>query len=177
MRDRSSGEAKVSTARGDPSDCLASFVVDQRSFQVVRCYNKHTRHPAEVARFNLSGLTLAVVENHAPDKSIAEAREIIAKLTGRELQIAAMVAEGYATKNIAYKLRISEWTVATHLRRICAKLHVHNRAAMVYRCASLIKNAAEMAKESSSRCDLHAPGETIVGRAVGNGRPLTLKER
>jgi hypothetical protein len=51
-----------------------------------------------------------------------------------------MVAEGYATKNIAYKLRISEWTVGTHLRRICAKLHVHNRAAMVYRRATLIKN-------------------------------------
>jgi DNA-binding NarL/FixJ family response regulator len=154
MRDRSSGEAKVSAARADPSDCLASFAVDQRSFRVVRCNNKHTQHPAEVARFNISGLTLAVVENHALDKSTEEAREIIAKLTGRELQIATMVAHGYATKNIAYKLRISEWTVGTHLRRICAKLHVHNRAAMVYRCASLIKNAAEMA--SSSRCDLHA---------------------
>src|SRR5271165_3677291 len=102
MRDRSSGEAEVSTACADPSDCLASFVVDERSFQVVRCHNKHTPHPAEVARFNLSGVTLAVVEKHAPDKSTAEAREIIAKLTGRELQIAAMVAEGYATKNIAY---------------------------------------------------------------------------
>jgi DNA-binding NarL/FixJ family response regulator len=161
MRDRSSGETKVSTARADPSDCLASFVVDQRSFQVVRCHNKRTRHPAEVARFNLSGLTLAVVENHAPDKPVAETREIIAKLTGRELQIATMVAQGYATKNIAYKLRISEWTVCTHLRRICAKLHVHNRAAMVYRCALLIKNAAEM--ESLLHRDPHAPRETIVG--------------
>jgi DNA-binding NarL/FixJ family response regulator len=108
MRDRSSREAKVSIARADPSDCLANFVIDQRSFQVVRCHNKHASHPDEVARFDLSGLTLAVVERHEPDKSSAGAREIIAKLTGRELQIAAMVAQGDATKNIAYKLHISE---------------------------------------------------------------------
>jgi DNA-binding CsgD family transcriptional regulator len=164
MRDRSPRENEAFTARADTSDCLASFAVDQRSFQIVLCHHNHTPHPAEVARFKLSDLTLAVVEDHEPDKSTTEAREIIAKLTGRELQIAAMVAEGYATKNIAYELRISEWTVGTHLRRICAKLHVHNRAAMVYRCASLIKNAAEMAP--SSRCDLHAPKQTIVRRAA-----------
>jgi DNA-binding CsgD family transcriptional regulator len=64
-------------------------------------------------------------------------------LTGRELQIAAMIAQGDATKNVAYKLRISEWTVGTHLRRIFAKLGVDNRAAMVFRCASLIENAQQ----------------------------------
>ena len=66
---------------------------------------------------------------------------MIARLTGRELQIAAMIAQGDATKNVAHKLRISEWTVGSHLRRIFAKLGVDNRAAMVYRCASLIESA------------------------------------
>jgi hypothetical protein len=33
----------------------------------------------------------------------------------------------------------SEWTVATHIRRIFAKLHVDSRAAMVFRCAPLIR--------------------------------------
>ena len=59
-------------------------------------------------------------------------------LTARELQIATLVALGCPNKQVADKLHISEWTVATYMRRICAKLGVHTRAAMTYRCASLI---------------------------------------
>lgn len=43
-------------------------------------------------------------------------------LTKRELQIVMLVAEGQANKQVANQLHISEWTVATHLRRIFAKL-------------------------------------------------------
>jgi DNA-binding CsgD family transcriptional regulator len=59
-------------------------------------------------------------------------------LTPRELQIVALVAEGYVNKQIADVLRISEWTVSTHLRRIFAKLGVDTRAAMVSRCVGAI---------------------------------------
>lgn len=62
-----------------------------------------------------------------------------ATLTGRELQIAALVAEGRVNKQIAAELRISEWTVSTHLRRIFAKLGVDTRAAMVGRCADVLR--------------------------------------
>src|ERR1700722_9418622 len=55
-------------------------------------------------------------------------------LTARELQIAALVAEGRVNKQIAAELGISEWTVSTHLRRIFAKLNVDTRAAMVTKC-------------------------------------------
>jgi DNA-binding CsgD family transcriptional regulator len=55
-------------------------------------------------------------------------------LTARELQIAALVAEGRVNKQIAAELNISEWTVSTHLRRIFAKLNVDTRAAMVTKC-------------------------------------------
>lgn len=61
-------------------------------------------------------------------------------LTKRELQIVMLVAEGQANKQVANQLHISEWTVATHLRRIFAKLGVNNRAAMVYRCTKLIED-------------------------------------
>jgi DNA-binding NarL/FixJ family response regulator len=47
-------------------------------------------------------------------------------------------ALGKQNKHIAKQLKISEWTVSTHLRRIFAKLGVASRAAMVYRCSSLI---------------------------------------
>jgi DNA-binding NarL/FixJ family response regulator len=59
-------------------------------------------------------------------------------LTGRELQIAALVASGWSNKQVANQLQISEWTVSAHLRRIFIKLKVDTRSAMVYRCASLI---------------------------------------
>jgi DNA-binding CsgD family transcriptional regulator len=150
MRDRPPGEAKDFIARAGAPNCLASFVVDQRCFQLVLCEHEHKPELDEVARFSLGNRTLTVIEYRDLENSAAEAREIVAKLTGRELQIAAMVAQGYATKNIAYKLRISEWTVATHLRRIFAKLHVDNRAAMVYRCAPLIKNVNLRAWSRSS---------------------------
>jgi DNA-binding CsgD family transcriptional regulator len=55
-------------------------------------------------------------------------------LTPREMQIVALVAQGQVNKQIAAELRISEWTVSTHLRRIYAKLGVDTRAAMVRVC-------------------------------------------
>jgi DNA-binding CsgD family transcriptional regulator len=60
-------------------------------------------------------------------------------LTPRELQIVALVADGRPNKAIAARLRISEWTVSTHLRRIFAKLAVDSRAAMVYCCADMLR--------------------------------------
>jgi DNA-binding CsgD family transcriptional regulator len=60
-------------------------------------------------------------------------------LSERELQIATLVAQGKSNKEMANALQISEWTVATHIRRIFMKLNVDSRSAMVYYCASLIQ--------------------------------------
>ena len=54
-------------------------------------------------------------------------------LSPREQEIARLVAEGLPNKCISTVLEISTWTVATHLRRIFAKLRVTSRAAMVAR--------------------------------------------
>jgi DNA-binding CsgD family transcriptional regulator len=54
-------------------------------------------------------------------------------LSPREIEIARMVAKGYADKSIAAILEISKWTVSSHLRRIYIKLGVKSRAAMVAR--------------------------------------------
>ena len=64
-------------------------------------------------------------------------------LSERELQIVELVAYGKSNKQIAKKLKISEWTVSTHLRRIFIKLKVDSRASMVYHCASLIRYRRE----------------------------------
>lgn len=93
-------------------------------------------HASTVCRFKIGGRGFAIVLADAvqPDGE----RDPLELLTEREVQIATLVAMGRLNKQIADQLRISEWTVATHLRRIFAKLCVDTRAAMVYRCASLI---------------------------------------
>ena len=52
-------------------------------------------------------------------------------LSPREQEIVRLVAEGLPNKCISAVLEISSWTVATHLRRVFAKLGVNSRAAMV----------------------------------------------
>jgi len=56
-------------------------------------------------------------------------------LSPREQEIVRLVAEGLPNKCISAVLEISSWTVATHLRRVFAKLGVNSRAAMVARLA------------------------------------------
>jgi DNA-binding CsgD family transcriptional regulator len=70
----------------------------------------------------------------------SDTRDNIARLTSRELQVFETIARGKTAKDVARQLRISEWTVGTHLRRILAKLGVDNQAAMVHRCALLIES-------------------------------------
>lgn len=80
-----------------------------------------------------------VVDKPSPQPataSVDDGEQLSQILTRRELQIATLVAEGKVNKQIAYQLRISEWTVSTHLRRIFAKLGVHSRAAMAAYVAS-----------------------------------------
>ena len=54
-------------------------------------------------------------------------------LSSREKEIVRLVAEGLPNKCIGEILEISSWTVATHLRRIFAKLNVNSRTAMIVR--------------------------------------------
>lgn len=92
----------------------------------------------KICEFILEGCNCAVF--HADTVNADSDNELSCILTARELQIATMVAQGQLNKQIAHLLKISEWTVATHIRRIFAKLSVDTRAAMVYRCASLISH-------------------------------------
>jgi DNA-binding CsgD family transcriptional regulator len=91
----------------------------------------------EISCFELNGQSYAVLQ--VESGSIDTDLDPTDLLTERELQIAILVALGRPNKQIATQLKISEWTVSTHLRRIFTKLGVRSRAAMVYRCSSLIQ--------------------------------------
>ena len=58
-------------------------------------------------------------------------------LTGRELEILGLLAEGLGNKAIAARLGISEHTVKSHLASIFAKLEVSTRAEAVANAARL----------------------------------------
>ncbi|MEN8802310.1 MAG: helix-turn-helix transcriptional regulator [Thiogranum sp.] len=89
--------------------------------------------PQIVGEFTVEGMRYLVL-CRIPSESRASAAAptaIADVLTPRELQIALLVAKGRLNKQIADQLKVSEWTVSSHLRRIYAKLGVHTRAAMV----------------------------------------------
>jgi len=68
------------------------------------------------------------------------------RLSPRELEIVRLVAKGLPNKCIASVLEISEWTVATHIRRIFAKLGVNSRAAMI---AHILENGTLRNRDGS----------------------------
>jgi DNA-binding CsgD family transcriptional regulator len=90
--------------------------------------------PAPVAEVVIDGRRYRLVPADVETPSERGRLALAEILTARELQIAALVAEGRVNKQIAAELKISEWTVSTHLRRIFAKLNVDTRAAMVTKC-------------------------------------------
>jgi len=52
-------------------------------------------------------------------------------LTAREKEILNQLVSGKSQKQIAEKLFLSPFTIATHMKNIYAKLHVHSRSEAV----------------------------------------------
>lgn len=114
----------------DNRDCLVvELTAEEKDIRLCDC---HTN--VEICRFTVNERRFAIVTKTATQTE----PDLTRVLTARELQIATLVALGCPNKQVADKLHISEWTVATYLRRVFAKLGVDTRAAMTYRCAALI---------------------------------------
>ena len=119
-------------ADGAPGD--ASTHDDDR----IRC--SETQRPAgarPLCGFELDGRRYVLYARTGPGRAVdGEHEDPLASLTAREQQIVRLVCLGMVNKQIADKLRISEYTVKTYLKQIFCKLNVHSRSAMVYRCAA-----------------------------------------
>jgi DNA-binding NarL/FixJ family response regulator len=77
---------------------------------------------------------LARVRRHATPPGPIGRRPTLpgtSELTGRELEILRLLADGLGQAGIAEELRISPKTVATHIQHILTKLEVHSRAQAV----------------------------------------------
>lgn len=93
----------------------------------------------EIAHFEFDGHRYALVVEHVPHGIAPGAggvrpelpSDIRTLLTSRELQVVQLVCMGYLTKQVADRLRISEFTVRSYLKAVYAKLGVRSRAAMV----------------------------------------------
>lgn len=122
--------------RISPGDVICGFMAADRKYIILNCETLAEQIPnyyTSAGTIYVDGTAHPIFEvpNH-------EHQDVAQLLTERELQIAVLVAQGLQTKRIAFLLKISEWTVSAHLRRIFIKLRVESRAAMVYRCAGLI---------------------------------------
>jgi DNA-binding CsgD family transcriptional regulator len=58
-------------------------------------------------------------------------RRPVRRITQRERQVLALVAEGYSTAEIARALWITEDTVRTHVKRMMIRLEARTRAHLV----------------------------------------------
>lgn len=58
-------------------------------------------------------------------------RERLFRLTPRQMEVLEMVAAGYANKDIAFRLRMNEGTVKTHVSAIMRQLDARNRVQMI----------------------------------------------
>jgi DNA-binding CsgD family transcriptional regulator len=135
--------APLSPKRGTPAAVLAEFSLDNTPCLVVDEESPLGRTlVADAARHRLGALDLggrryAIYAGPPPTRAGAAADfDPLASLTMRELQIVRLVCLGCVNKQIADRLRISEYTVKTYLKQIFCKLNVHSRSAMVFRCAS-----------------------------------------
>jgi DNA-binding NarL/FixJ family response regulator len=82
---------------------------------------------SNVARFILQTM------KHAPRKKKPEA----CRLTGKELEILSLIAQGMEQQEIAAQLHISRNTVATHIRHVYLKLEVPNAPAAINKAYNL----------------------------------------
>jgi DNA-binding CsgD family transcriptional regulator len=62
------------------------------------------------------------------EKDVSHPSAPLRRVTPRELEVLALIAEGYSTREIARSLWITEETVRTHVRRTLDRLGARTRA-------------------------------------------------
>lgn len=86
------------------------------------------------------------IERHPQSGPEADQTSLEA-LTGRQREVAVLVATGMTNRMIANRLGIAEWTVVNHLRQVMTRL----------KCPSRLHVALMVERESHAQNDFEAP--------------------
>ena len=97
----------------------------------------------EAVRFVEAGGTFVPAGNVLEGRDRHEQPAGPSALTERQMKVAEAVSHGFANKQIAYKLKMSENTVKVHLRHIMKKLNVRNRTEIAIVTRSLLDETGE----------------------------------
>lgn len=89
-----------------------------------------TRHGSVARAASAAAAARARLETIGPEAAAALGRAAAQALTGRELEVARLAADGLSNQQIADRLHLSVRTVENHLHRAFRKLGVDSRAAL-----------------------------------------------
>ena len=97
----------------------------------------------EAVRFIEAGGTFVPAGNLLADGDQNKQPAGASTLTERQMNVVEAVGHGFANKQIAYKLKMSENTVKVHLRHIMKKLNVRNRTEIAIMTRRLLDETGE----------------------------------
>jgi len=97
----------------------------------------------EAVRFVEAGGTFVPAANLLSSRDRHKQPAGPSALTERQMKVVEAVGHGFANKQIAYKLKMSENTVKVHLRHIMKKLNVRNRTEIAIMTRRLLDETRE----------------------------------
>jgi DNA-binding NarL/FixJ family response regulator len=97
----------------------------------------------EAVRFVEGGGTFVPAANLLDGRDRHKQPVTASALTERQMKVVEAVGHGFANKQIAHKLKMSENTVKVHLRHIMKKLNVRNRTEIAIVTRGLLDEASE----------------------------------
>jgi DNA-binding NarL/FixJ family response regulator len=97
----------------------------------------------EAVRFVEAGGTFVPAANLLAGRDRNKHPAAASALTERQMKVVEAVGHGFANKQIAHKLKMSENTVKVHLRHIMKKLNVRNRTEIAIMTRELLDEAGE----------------------------------
>ena len=97
----------------------------------------------EAVRFVEAGGTFVPAGNLLDGRNRHKQPAGASALTERQMKVVEALGHGFANKQIAYKLKMSENTVKVHLRHIMKKLNVRNRTEIAIMTRRLLDETGE----------------------------------
>ncbi len=99
----------------------------QREFARGRAAAERRLSAATVRRCRLRGRTLSTADALALASAQADPTSVGQRLTVRQAEVTALVADGLTNREIAAELQLSVRTVETHVNNVLTRLNLHSR--------------------------------------------------